>query len=116
MNKKELIEKLSKISDSIRQYEKDIIDLIASIEELQLMIKLIEVDMKDLVYFDEQYKNAEQRNIAIIKKLQESKEYQDYENEIKVRKNKLKLLEVELKYMYNCFSAFKTIARLMEVE
>lgn len=112
MDRKIVESKIFEIPEKIKEIENAILNLGVGIRELELINELIEDDVKKEVYYDDQYKNAEQRNVAIREKLNNSNEYLRNNNELKARKDRVKVLEVDLKFYYNTFSAFKYYIKL----
>ena len=110
----DMAHELIELPREINEKHSKILELDGSIIGKKALIELEENKLKREVYKDVTLTNKDKRDLALAEKVQESVEIIDLRDEIKKLSGEKELNDIQLKYLYNKFTAIKYLIRLLE--
>ena len=114
----EQIKELEKISNEIKETKIKIVDLMTETENFENDLKIEESDLMESITNETDssgkpiFKNADQRKVEMIKRLEEDTEYLERKKLKDINQTKIKHLNIEIEYLLRQFSILKLIVKL----
>lgn len=105
---------LIELPEEIDKLHKKIAEKDVEIGMTKMKIDLEEDKLKKSIYFDDKNTNKEKRDVALREKVNGSVEIIELKEKLKKSLNERDADEIQLKYLYNKFTAIKYLIRLLE--